>query len=384
MKIVIIAKTIHPASLARATRASELAKEFARQGHEVTLYAELGKYAYSAYEKEHNLKVKNIGRLLFSIFNSDGVINKTTLASPPRIILSKLLGKVLNRPFEFPDIELMFRIPRIVKAERDADLLISVAVPYPIHWGCALARSLSRKALPKIWIADCGDPYMGNRVAAKRPFFYFKYIEKWFCREADCLTVPIEGAVEGYYPEFRDKIAVIPQGVRFQEINEKTGSLKNAIPTFAYAGNFYKGFRDPSAFLEYLSTVDSHFKIIFFVNSDEFLAPYVEKLGNKIEIRGLIPREQLLETLGQMDFVLNFENGTSVQSPSKLIDYAVVGKPILTIQRGALPVNIINEFLRGDYRNQYRIDNPDQYRIENVANRFLSLYDHCLEKRIIT
>jgi len=381
-RIVIIAKAIYPSTLARATRASELAKELARQGHEVTLYAELGDFDYATYETENSLAVKNIGRLLFSTFNSDGVIKKTTFASPPRIVLSRLLGKVFGRLLEFPDIELMFRMRRIVEAERDADLLISVAMPHPIHWGCALARSRNRRAFPKIWIADCGDPYMGNQVTSKLPLFYFKWLEKWFCREADCLTVPIEGAIKGYYQEFWGKISVIPQGVRFKTVCTGAGHSKNAIPTFAYAGSFYKGVRDPSAFLEYLSTVNSDFKMILFVSSDYLVASYVKRLGKRIEIRGFIPREQLLVMLAQMDFLVNFENGTSVQSPSKLIDYAVVNKPVLAIQQDTLPVETINEFLKGDYRNQYRIENPDQYRIENVAGKFLSLYDRCLWKYV--
>lgn len=376
MKIVIIAQLIFPATFPRAMRATELAKELARQGHDVTLYGVLGAFEYSGFEKEHHLKVKNIGRLLFSTVTGDGV--------PKKNWLLRGLKRVFNKLFEFPDIELMFKMPRLLAAERDADLLISVAVPYALHWGCALAKRMRPKDFPRVWIADCGDPYMGNRVVDKPPYFYFGYLEKWFCRKADCLTVPVAGAVEGYYPEFRHKIVVIPQGVRFPENRADVPVIKNEVPTFAYAGTFYAGFRDPSAFLECLTTVNLKFKCIFFVPSDQLVKPYAERLGEKLEIRRYVPREQLLAVFRQMDFLVNFENGTTVQSPSKLIDYAIVGKPILNISQDQLDVDTINEFLRGDYRGQYRIDDPDQFRIENVARKFLNCYERCREMKTVS
>ena len=168
MKILIISRSIYPSSFPRAIRATELAKEFARQGHDVTLYGELGQFNYTCYENKNCLKIKNIGKLLFSTCTSDGISNTN--------IISKVLTKLFKRIIEFPDIELMFKMPKIIKLEKNVDLLISIALPYPIHWGCALAKSLNRNTFPKLWVADCGDPYMGNMVKTKPPFFYFKYI----------------------------------------------------------------------------------------------------------------------------------------------------------------------------------------------------------------
>src|SRR5690606_30622624 len=106
---------------------------------------------------------------------------------------------------------------------------------------------------PKNWIADCGDPFMGNKFRTRA--FYFKYVEKWFCRKADFLSVPIEGAIQAYYPEFKEKIKVIPQGFNFKDFAIPESVPNNPLPTFIYAGTFYPGLRDPTSFLEYLATL---------------------------------------------------------------------------------------------------------------------------------
>jgi hypothetical protein len=77
--------------------------------------------------------------------------------------------------------------------------------------------------------------------------------------------------------------------------------------------------------------------------------------------------------MSKMHFVVNFENVGSTQTPSKLIDFAILEKPILSIKFGALNTQIVDEFFAGNYQNALVIENVDQYRIENVAKAFLSL-----------
>ncbi|MCB0743251.1 MAG: hypothetical protein KDC67_05060, partial [Ignavibacteriae bacterium] len=103
--------------------------------------------------------------------------------------------------------------------------------------------------------------------------------------------------------------------------------------------------------------------------------PYLERASGKIEIRDYIPRLELLNVLSKMDFVLNINNNISTQQPSKLIDYHLTQRPILSIDSMNINKRAINQFLKGDYTNQYKINNVDQYRIENVCSSFLNLLD---------
>ncbi|MFW5982916.1 MAG: hypothetical protein ACOCQ4_00295 [bacterium] len=364
LTIHIISRVIHPVQSPRSFRTIELANELARQGHDVTVYAVLGNYDYSDYEKETGVTVKNIGKMIFATKNSDG---KTRYN-----LLDKILFHSFNKLLDFPDSELMFKINKVLKRTQNVDLLITIAKPYTIHWGAALRKSFNYNNFPEFWIADCGDPYMGSAFT-KHPF-YFKYIEKWFCRKADFLTIPIEEAKEGYYKEFHPKIRIIPQGFKFEKIEAPNMQKKNSVPTFIYAGNFIKDGRDPGSFLNFLSTLQVDFRFKIFTKSKSFVTPYLDKLGEKVELNDFIPRTELLQEMTQANFLVNFDNGTSKQSPSKLIDYAIVNKPVLNVNGSVYNNNHLVEFLNGNYRNQLIIKNIDQYKIENVAKNFLDLY----------
>lgn len=61
------------------------------------------------------------------------------------------------------------------------------------------------------------------------------------------------------------------------------------------------------------------------------------------------------------------------QTLSKSIDYAIAGRPILSIRTGKLDKENEDRFLNGDHSGQYKVENVDQYRIENVAKKFIEL-----------
>ncbi|WP_177732570.1 glycosyltransferase [Flavobacterium inviolabile] len=362
-KIIIIASAIFPFQSPRANRATELAKEFGKQGHDVTIYGVLGDYDYSVFEAKNNVKVKNIEKMTFATLNSDNSGKDT--------FLNKILRRLLGRWLEFPNIEFMFKMTKILKKEKGTDMLISIAYPHPIHWGCALAKARMGIKFPKLWVADCGDPYMGNPI--ETPVFYFKYIEKWFCRNVDYITIPIEEGRSAYYSDFRDKIKVIPQGFDFDLVRIDSKEPNNEVPTFIYSGVFYQGVRDPRVFLDYLSKVLINFKFIIYTQSKDILEPYKSKLGEKLIIKDYVTREELLVELAKADFLVNFENGNAVQSPSKLIDYALAKRPIMSVSSFAIDEDNIERFLKGDYSGKLEVHNIDQYDIRNVANKFISL-----------
>jgi hypothetical protein len=101
--------------------------------------------------------------------------------------------------------------------------------------------------------------------------------------------------------------------------------------------------------------------------------PFLTRANGRIEIRDYKPRKELLQDLAQMDFLVNFENNTSVQLPSKLIDYYIGGRPVLSVDGRAPDRDALEQFLAGDYSRRYRYHGVERYRIENVCAKFLEL-----------
>lgn len=365
-KILIISRTFYPVDSPRSFRTTELVKEFARQGHKVTLLTVKNRKFHIPFEKEYGVTIKDLGPLKCREINTN---SKNSVIH----FLKRIARRGLLQLFEYPDIELMFKVRRALKNQKGYDLLISVAVPYPIHWGVAWAQK-KEQPIAQVWIADCGDPYMGLTLDSFNKMFYFKYFEKKFCRKADYISVPLEEAKKGYYPEFRDKIRVIPQGFNFDDIEIKPDSYsKHSIPTFAYAGGFIPGGRDPRPFLDFLVKLKRDFRFIIYTRNDHLIKPWIDKGKGRIEIRDYIPRTQLLKVLSQMDFLVNIENESPLQMPSKLIDYYLAGRPVLSISGSSLEIPKIGRFLEGDYNGRLRYNGMDQFRIENVCRKFLDL-----------
>jgi len=358
MKVLIVSRAFHPIIAPRSFRATELAKELAHQGHEVTVLTHKRDFNYSKFETKFNLKINDFvkGRWVELKGNN---------------ILIRALRFFLNYLILFPDIQLTGMLKKDLKNYSDFDLLISIAVPYSVHWGVALAKNKNSK-LCKVWVADCGDPFMGNRELKFKHPFYFHLVEKWFCNKPDFISIPIEEAIQAYPKNCRNKIKVIPQGFSFSK-NAIKARPNNEVLTFAYAGVLNQEYRDPSEFLEYISSIDLPFKFVVYTKNTDALSHFKTVLADKLLIHDYIDRKQLLKELSCMDFLINFENKNKFQSPSKLIDYALSNRPILSIKPGSLNKTIVDEFFSNDYTNSMKIDDIEKFNIKNVSKKFIEL-----------
>lgn len=364
-KIVIVTNAFFPEISPRSFRATELAKELARQGYFVTVITH-PREGVALFCKNNNIQFKSLGKLTWKV--------PTLKGSGLVLLFWRVVSRLSGLLFEYPNLQLIFLTKTALKDENGYDALISVAVPYPIHWG--VARIWSKK-IAKIWIADCGDPYMGQENDTFKPPFYFGWVEKWFSRKVDFLTVPTQNSINGYYKEFHHKIKVIPQGFRFEDATLFKGDLKRDKIIFGYAGMFIPGRRDPSEFLQYITSLDQSisFEFHIYTTTPQFVEQYIAESKGRIKLKKIIPRQDLLYELSKMDFMVNFENVGNTQTPSKLIDYLIIDKPVISITFGNLDITIVKEFLEKNYHNKMILPDKNNYRIEHVAQQFLALLD---------
>lgn len=366
-KILIVSATFYPENSPRSFRTTELAKEIARQGHEVVVYIPFRGNDYNEFAREHNLIMKDLGKLRCqSIKLKGGKLGKS---------LRRLLRRAMTLFLEYPYIELMFKIAKQLRKEDNYDMLISIAVPFSVHWGVAKVRKKNHR-IADTWVADCGDPFMGKQTDSFRRPFYFKYVEKWFSRKCDYLAVPFEALKEKFYPEFHDKMLVIPQGFRVEDI-KLADKVDNPVPTFAFSGSIIPGIRDLDLFFKILKDINHKFKFYIFTSQPEYFKPFKNYFGDSLEISSYVPRLELLYELSKCDFLVNVDtiyDGQSLNAafPSKLIDYSFTKRPILNICSNSIDRKVVLQFLDGNYINAREVDS-DKYRIENVTASFLSL-----------
>lgn len=362
--ILIISGTFYPLNSPRSFRTTELAREFVRVGHEVTVLLPENRKseAMCQFAKDNNISLQFFGPLSWKVFAGSKIFGE----------FGRKADRILNLFFQYPAMEIYYKLTKYLgEIKIKYDLVLSIAVPHQIHW--AVAKIQSQSKIGKYWIADCGDPFMGNRLDTMRVPFYFNYFENKFLKHADFVTVPITGAIPAYNKKFVNKIKVIPQGFIFDG-NTVDNYKKGAKLRFAYAGGVsLKGARSPYKLIEYLLSLPSDFEFHVYSNKASSLKILAEKSNGRLILHESIPRNQLIKKLGTMDFLINFENGLSTASPSKLIDYSLAKRPILSINPFAPKIAYIDEFLSGDYRNRYILENLDQYNIIHVAQDFLKL-----------
>jgi len=364
-RILIVSRSFYPMNSPRSFRTTELAKELARQGHDVTVLTPKVKEVHDQFERGNGLKVWDLGK---PSWNPAKIKGKGV-----ERFIRRALKRFPSLLFEYPNIELMGMVANKLNKASGYDMLISIAVPYPIHWGVARVwKSKGQDNPAKIWIADCGDPYVGQENDSFKIPFYFSWVEKWFMRKPDYITIPIKGAKRGYFEEFYDKMRVIPQGFHFEDIQNQA-LHREKIVKFAYAGSFIPGRRDPREFCEFLIKQDVDYEFHVYTQHADLIKPYVAQSKSHIIVKDYVPREQLLFELSALDFMVNFENVGQKQLPSKIIDYLIIDKPILSVKTGDLDKKTVLEFLNKNYKGKRKTPDRNCYRIENVVKNFLAL-----------
>ena len=367
-KILLVSSAFYPEISPRSFRATELAKEFLRRGFDVTVISKYRDHDYSVFLMEYPIS--------FKMWKEPFLPKVPVFQKEPFSSFTRAVSRILSILFEYPAIEEVIRVKNILKNENGYDLMISFAVPFTVHWGVASIRSVER-SIAEVWIADCGDPYMFARLDRFRKPFYFKYFELLFSRKCDYISVPFREMRAQFYSEFYQKIEVIPQGFDFNALKLYKGPINNIIPVFIFAGSIIPGKRDLELFLGFLSTMSKGFLFVVYTNQDKWFDNYKSILGEKLQLRSYIDRLSLIYEMSKADFLVNvdtvYDNPSNVEAvPSKLIDYALSGRPILSIHSAQLDKVKIIEFLNGDYSKK-RIIDKSRYDITGVSAKFLEL-----------
>lgn len=366
MKITILSAVFHPQLHPRAFRATELALEFARQGHDVTEVnmKTIDGFDYEGYAKDHKLRIINLN------------LSRETAGSQLADTRKGWLGKVIYFVKYYMLCGKLFwkssQIAKKLECIKDEDLVIALSTPFEVHYG--FAKYISKKGKSFIAIADSGDPFYYSKQTKRA--IWFKYIEKWVYKQIDYLTIPTENAIPLYTKLIpKDKIIIIPQGFDMSNLKLYEGERRNPVK-FAYAGVFYWDIRNPKFLFDYLEKCEIDFEFhLFMRNRDNMLETLLhtyKKLPSKMLISYNIPHDELIYELSKMHFLVNIENLSNTQMPSKLIDYGMAGRPIFSCNEINFEDDKMKGFLTGDYKGRYHVD-LNRYDIKNVVKQFVDL-----------
>lgn len=377
-KALILTQWYLPEKTPRAFRAFELVQELSCRGYQIDLYAPMGSWINSA---NHNVVLYEVEK------NQSGTNNVHVEVESEfkHIVKQYLKNFYLYLMGDYPKdiVYACHMLHALLKNAKNIeyDAAVSICLPFPVVVVLAAFSLVNRKL--KIKVADFGDPYYYNPNIPRA--IYFKWIEKLVLKRIDYITIPIASARKCYIPfKSEENIKIIPQGYKIIDVDTHLYK-RNAVPIFCYAGLFYETIRNPKYFLEYLTVLKEEFSFVVYALPDRFtqhmLKVYKDRLGERLTIKEPLDREVLIHEMAKMDFVINFDNDNATQRPSKLVDYAMSHRPILSFNRETFRPEVFQAFLKGDYREQYYVD-LEQYDIRRVVDQFEALFEEKIGKEV--
>lgn len=376
MKIHILTACFHPELHPRAFRAFELARECARQGDDVhiTTLTRVESVDYDSMQQEYGFHLHFIELYKRQLGQTSQTGFSFTSINP----LKQKCYAAYRRVVEYLLDGNMFRYaPKIAKQlniSPDTDIFIALSTPFMDIYAGALYRKENH--LPDTcFIADSGDPFSGSQQTKRA--FYMRWLEHWVYKKYDYLAIPTDNARAAYKRVIEEsKIRIIPQGFDFAS-TPIARYIKNGVPTFAYAGVFYRDIRNPEFLFTFLSQLKQDFVFrLYLRHRDPYTEAIIDKyrtsLGGRLQIQYGTERTKLIYELSKCDFLIDIRNNNKTQLPSKLIDYGITKRPIFHCAEQDFNDKVFESFLSNDYSSAKPID-ITPYDIKTIVQHFKEL-----------
>lgn len=384
-KVTIISYFFYPENKPRAFRTYELARGLANKGYEVeviipTYYAANVPVSYHEIEAQYPLITiktmpsvsKSIDQTKKSVAQKNSRLSKSVTAAVHRLIY-----------FIFPsgrDFGFALKIIRYLRRNpSSASTVISISYPYSVHMGTIISRKLGYLKTGKV-IVEFGDTLVGCPALPKS--FVHKMIQRFISKNSDFLVTPTQSSIPHFtLYKSEDAVKVISQGYDFSDTRLKPYSV-NDVPTFGYAGSFHAKVRNPKIFLDFLSTLEADFRFIVYssIKDPELVQlfdHYSTLLGDKLVLKGLIPRIEVIEVMSAFDFLIFEENLSENQNPSKIVDYKLTKRPIFSFSEEKLDTDKFAAFMRGDYsKADFDEFNISDFSIDSVVDKYEALLNN--------
>lgn len=225
------------------------------------------------------------------------------------------------------------------------DAILTVSPYFTAH----LIGMRIHKEFPQTrWLVDIGDPFSYlefEHPNNRRLYNALNYrSEQRVFRHAHAVTVTTKETLNRYavlFPDCATKLHVIPP------LLSKSASEDNPPPIFPedrkvrlmYVGRLYRDVRSPDFLLRLFTALldtalGDRLELHFIGDTREVGASFVSYsslIGKKILLHGTISHGMAEQMMREANILVNIGNKTSYQLPSKVVEYANTGRPILNL-----------------------------------------------------
>ncbi|MCD6042536.1 MAG: hypothetical protein K0R40_2139 [Burkholderiales bacterium] len=342
-KVLIVTFSYAPMLNARAFRWTTLAEHLASAGWHVDVVASWQPDAPGA-EMRNGVHVRRVGWRWAERARKQAPAGSGD-ARPPS------LARRVWRQVYWPDFASSWYWPARSAAagllrDRRHDAIVSVSPAFT----AVLAAQSARNAGPGCrWIVDIGDPFSLQAHAPPNNLALYgrlnRRIEGKALGEASAVAVTTRRTAQRYaeaFPQAAGKLHVIPPLLSIPDTPAPAApaSHRNAI-RLVYIGRLYRGLREPAFLLQLFRDLcalreEVRYELHLLGEMREFdglLRDWQIRLEGRLVLHGVQPRGAAAAAVAEADMLVNVGNESADQLPSKLVEYAAAGKPILNIAR---------------------------------------------------
>ncbi|GAB4140944.1 MAG: hypothetical protein Tsb009_10500 [Planctomycetaceae bacterium] len=366
MKILLVCNSYPPHVSPRAIRWSAIAEHWAARGDEVHVVAGCQPGA-KREEFLNGVHVHRVGgglvEWLRGKLNRENSTRET--ASPGakrRISVKGFVQTFLKGCFRFahdriwkkmywPDYACLWSFAAVsacrkLLSQNSFDVFVTSSLPFTDHW-VGLKVNRTHSTVP--WVVDVGDPFsfLENTPTNNHRIYgrLNRKVERKVFLRGDAISVTNENTRRIYaelFPEAADSIQVIPPLLREDSLGTADETVFKTSTTrirLAFIGTLHPTVRTPehvlTLFRELLSReIGQRLELHFFGpanHCEPFFEPFRDIIGERLLLHGPISHAQARGVMSEADVLLNIGNTTTYQLPSKIVEYASTGNPILNI-----------------------------------------------------
>jgi len=364
--LLIVAHDYPPLISARAIRWRALAEHWAQQGHQVDVVS-AWQTGFTQTEVIHGVQVHRVNAMWLENLrawfkkaralsdehnNGKSKENPQTQTRNAVAQMGHWLYQQIYKQLYWPDSAFPWCQPAFAQAKellsrRQYDVLISVSPYFTAH----LVGMRVHKLFPRLpWLVDIGDPFSylefetPNNRRLYKAFNYHK--EQRVFQKADMICVTTQETRNRYadiFPDCTAKIHVVPPLISFSssEIEQPDFFPSDSAIRLVYLGRLYADVRRPDFLLQLFdallqTSIVNPLELHFFGDtrdvSDSF-EHYNQLIGSNIFRHDPVDHKTAIRIMQDASLLVNIGNKSSYQLPSKVVEYACTGKPILNLSQ---------------------------------------------------
>ncbi|MFA6308344.1 MAG: glycosyltransferase [Clostridia bacterium] len=335
--ILFLVQTFYPKFDANGIIVYNIAKEFIRLGHSVSIIDQNTDASFKMVDCYEGIKIYRSHDILskqgmFRVFKSGHYIKGIEIFKEIiKIKGSKKFGRLSLS-------ETYFIESLLLKIFNDNTVDIVIPVCYPFALNYPVMKLKKRNKLPCKWIVYMQDPYATHHYyKGKRELPDIIAFEEKVLRLTDAAVV-----TDFVYEEFKkpnmikylSKISILPFPKIIEPIIlpvQDDVIFDNRYINCIFLGRFNEEIRNPTyMFRVFKELKDKNFRLHVIGDNDlNVVEKYKDVLGETLELHGNRSKEAAINAILHGDILVNIGNSVSNQLPSKIFEYFSAGRPIV-------------------------------------------------------